>query len=308
MKTRILFVPLIVLLLFSCTQPDLPKVVSGEIERIENFESQFVTQRNIDIWLPEGYDTKKKYPVLYMHDGQMLFDSSTTWNKQAWDIDDVASNLIAENQIRDFIVVGIWNGDTTRHYDYFPQKPFESLSSIQKDTVSSQLRKVNICKEEFEPLSDNYLQFIVKELKPHIDKTYSVHSDRNNTYIMGSSMGGLISMYAICEYPEVFGKAACLSTHWIGTFTDKNNPVPKSFLSYLTTHLPNPKTHSIYFDCGDQTLDKYYPDLQVKVDSILISKVYTDQNWTTGYHPGEDHSEIAWNKRLHLPLQFLLSK
>ena len=66
----------------------LPQTVSGTVYRIDSFPSKFVTARNVDVWLPEGYSAKKSYAVLYMHDGQMLFDSSTTWNKKAWDIDD----------------------------------------------------------------------------------------------------------------------------------------------------------------------------------------------------------------------------
>ena len=77
----------------------------------------------MEVWLPEGYSTNKKYAVLYMHDGQMLYDANTSWNKQSWDVDDVATKLMHEGKVKDFIVVGIWNGGKTRHSDYFPQKP-----------------------------------------------------------------------------------------------------------------------------------------------------------------------------------------
>ena len=93
---------------------------------------------------------------------------------------------------------------------------------------------------EFTPSSDNYLKFIVEELKPFIDSTYSTLIDKENTFIAGSSMGGLISMYAVCEYPNVFGGAACLSTHWPGTFEVENNPIPEIFYNYLTNNLPKP--------------------------------------------------------------------
>lgn len=285
----------------------LPKVTSGKLVRIENFQSDYVTQRNIDIWIPNGYDGKKKFAVLYMHDGQALYDSTTTWNHQAWDVDDVAETLLADGKIENFIVVGIWNSGQTRHQDYFPQKPFEDLSKTEKDTVTAQLQAAGRTKESFKPQSDNYLRFIVDELKPFIDKTYSVYTNQKNTYIAGSSMGGLISLYAICEYPKVFGGAACLSTHWVGTFTMENNPVPNAFINYLHENLPAPKNHKIYFDCGDQTLDAFYPSIQRKVDDLMVAKGYTEKNWITKYFPGEDHSESAWQKRLHIPLQFLLN-
>lgn len=295
------------LILTAKAQSSLPKVVHGKIERIENFESKYITPRNVDIWMPEGYSPSQKYSVLYMHDGQMLFDPESSWNKQAWNVDDVASKLFESHKIEKFIVVGIWNGGETRHSDYFPQKPFELLSNSQRDTVNAQLKSSHVpITNTFRPQSDNYLKFIVKELKPYIDKTYSVYSDKENTYVMGSSMGGLISMYAICEYPKVFGGAACLSTHWPGTFTLDNNPIPDAFITYLNKNLPNPKSHKIYFDCGDETLDKLYPEIQKKVDQLMVEKGYNEDNWITKYFPGENHSENAWSKRLHIPLGFLL--
>ncbi len=178
-------------------QNSLPQVVRGKIERIEKFQSKYVTSRNIDIWLPEGYSDSTKYAVLYMHDGQMLYDPTQSWNKQAWDIDDVASELLLKKEVNNFIVVGMWNGGQTRHQDYFPQKPFEQLTPTEKDTVIAQLQRAGRTKEVFQPQSDKYLQFIVKELKPFIDRKYSVYTNRENTFIAGSSMGGLISLYAI---------------------------------------------------------------------------------------------------------------
>lgn len=306
MKHKITFI----ILLLSAqikAQTNLPQVVNGKIDRIDKFTSKYVTPRNIDIWLPSGYSDSTKYAVLYMHDGQMLYDPNITWNKQAWEIDDVASVLLSKNKVRKFIVVGIWNGGQTRHQDYFPQKPYESLQQIQKDTISAQLQRAGRTTGLFQPKSDSYLKFIVEELKPYIDNKYSVYTDSENTFIAGSSMGGLISLYAICEYPQVFGGAACLSTHWVGTFMLDNNPFPNSMLNYLSNNLPNPKNHKLYFDCGDQTLDALYPLIQNRVDSIMNQKGYNSQNWLTRYFPGENHSEKAWGKRLSIPLEFLLS-
>ena len=309
MKKSIITTIVLSFILSVKAQNTLPKVVHGKIERIENFESKYITSRNVDIWMPEGYSQSKKYSVLYMHDGQMLFDPESSWNKQAWNVDDVASKLFQSNEIKKFIVVGVWNGGETRHSDYFPQKPFEFLLNSQRDTINAQLKRSHVpIKKTFCPQSNNYLKFIVEELKPYIDKTYSVYSDKENTYVMGSSMGGLISMYAICEYPKVFGGAACLSTHWPGTFTLDNNPIPDAFIKYLNKNLPNPKSHKIYFDCGDETLDKLYPEIQKKVDQLMVEKGYNENNWITKFFPGENHSENAWNKRLNIPLGFLFKK
>lgn len=285
-----------------------PAIAAGRIQRHENFASQFVTARNVDVWLPGNYSDKKKYDVLYMHDGQMLFDSNSTWNHQAWEVDNAVTKLHKEGKIQDLIVVGVWNGGSTRHTDYFPQRPYENLSPAEKDTVTAQLQRAGRTNEIFKPVSDNYLKFLVQELKPFIDSTYSTLTKKENTFIMGSSMGGLISMYAICEYPGLFGGAACLSTHWPGTFTLDNNPMPDAFINYLESHLPKPASNKIYFDCGDQTLDALYPGIQKQVDAVMKAKGFTAKNWMTKYFPGEDHSEKAWRKRLDIPLIFLLGK
>ena len=291
---------------FLMTKVTPQKPVYGKIDLYENFPSKFISERNVEVWLPESYNLKKRYAVLYMHDGQMLFDAATTWNHQSWDVDDVASKLLKESRIQDIIVVGINNSGKTRHEDYFPQKPFESLTQEQKDVVSQKLNENGKTNTVFKPNSDNYLKFMVTELKPFIDKHYPVYKDRDHTFIAGSSMGGLISMYAICEYPDIFGGAACLSTHWPGIFTVENNPIPEAFITYLRTNLPNPIHHKFYYDYGDKTLDALYPPLQKKVDEVMKAKGYSDKNWITKFYPGQDHSEKSWNSRLNIPLEFLL--
>ncbi|MBX7124640.1 MAG: esterase family protein [Cyclobacteriaceae bacterium] len=297
---------LLFLVTLTQAQDPLPQVVSGRIERIANFQSRYVTARNVDVWLPEGYSSGKRYSVLYMHDGQMLFDSTVTWNKQSWDVDELAARLMKSAQVPGFIVVGVWNGGATRFPDYFPQRPFEMLTKTERDTLVASLQKMGRTQEVFQPKSDDYLRFLVEELKPYIDMTYAVHKDASHTFVAGSSMGGLISMYAICEYPKVFGGAACLSTHWPGSFSLNNNPVPDAFVNYLRKHLPKPASHRIYFDCGDQTLDALYPAIQRRADEVMREAGFTEANWITRYFPGADHSERAWKRRLEIPLLFLL--
>lgn len=289
------------------SQQPVFEVTAGTIIHYNAFPSSHVPARNIEVWLPPGYDPEKRYPVLYMHDGQMLFDAQKTWNKQEWGVDEVISTMIANESIPPLIVVGIWNISENRHSEYFPQKPFESLDPETQDSLINKVRR-NEQTDLFikMPYADRYLLFITKELKPFIDKTYPTLSQREHTFIAGSSMGGLISMYAICEYPETFGGAACLSTHWPGVFQLDNNPIPQAFLDYLKTHLPAPETHKLYFDHGTATLDALYGDIQAKANTIITAGGYNDENFMTLVFPGEDHSENAWNKRLGQPLMFLL--
>jgi len=282
-------------------QTSIPAVSSGKITRINNFPSKYVTPRNVDIWLPENFNPNKKYAVLYMHDGQMLFDGSINWNNSEWKVDESYTELSKKIKLKNCIVVGLWNTGATRHSEYFPQKAFESLS---KELQNQTLEKYFLGKVQ----SDNYLKFIVEEVKPFIDKNYPTLKNRENTYIAGSSMGGLISMYAICEYPEVFGGAACLSTHWIGITDLLNDEIPNAFENYLRQKLPNPKTHKIYFDFGTEGLDSHYEKHQNKVDQIMKVKGFDKNNWTTKKFESADHSENAWSKRFSIPLEFLLKK
>lgn len=281
---------------------------SGQIKRIDSFPSKYVRRRTVDVWLPDSYNSENTYAVLYMHDGQMLFDSTQTWNKQEWKVDEIVASLMAQNKIKNTIVVAIWNHADIRHSDYFPKKPFESLGEKFKDSI------INNVKRGTEPIfteeinSDNYLKFIVDELKPIIDANFSTLKGPDNTVVLGSSMGGLISMYAINEYPKVFGAAGCLSTHWIGVWTSENNPIPEAFFSYMSQKLPAPETHKLYFDYGTETLDASYIPYQYRVDEVLQAKGYTELNYRNVKFEGANHSENSWNKRLAVPLEFLLKK
>jgi len=281
---------------------------AGIIHRIDSFPTKFIVPRTVDVWLPSNYSKDKKYSVLYMHDGQMLFDASSTWNKQEWMVDEVVSKLNAENKIEDMIVVAIWNIPTIRHADLFPKKPLQQLSKDKIEFIYVEAQKLNYNLKIEDINSDNYLKFIVKELKPYIDKKYSVYKDAKHTGIMGSSMGGLISMYAICEYPKVFGKAACLSTHWVGFRDFENNPIPESFFAYMEKNLPNPKDHKIYFDYGTETLDASYLKYEYRVDEVLQSKGYTTENYKNLKFEGENHSEASWQKRINIPIEFMFGK
>ena len=283
------------------------KLSSGIIKRIDSFPSKFVRPRTVDIWLPENYSENKKHAVLYMHDGQMLFDAETTWNKQEWKVDEIIGGLISEGKIKNTIVVAIWNHADIRHQNYYPQKPFEKLPKKFRDSIAT-ISEKQYGSDFKSPNSDNYLKFIVKEVKPFIDANFSVHTNSENTFISGSSMGGLISMYALCEYPTIFGGAACLSTHWPGIMPNKENPMPESFFKYLEQNLPTSKTHIIYFDYGTATLDKFYLPYQHRVDEVLKLKDFDETNSRNLKFEGHDHSENSWNQRFHIPVEFLLKK
>jgi len=258
------------------------------------FPSLFVAPRDIEVFVPAGYTKKKKYNVLYMHDGKNVFNPETSTHKIDWGIDETMRKLFDDNSIKETIVVAIWSHPEYRYSEYMPQKP---LPEMKSDSI------IQGFNEEFgrAPYSDDYLKFLVTELKPFIDTTYSTKRGKNNTFIMGSSMGGLISAYAICEYPDIFGGAGCISTHW---------PILDGiFIKYLETNLPKASSHKIYFDFGTETLDAEYEPYQKKVDSIMMQNGYiTEKNWMTLKFEGAAHDEKCWRERAHIPIQFLLNQ
>ncbi|MCB9081313.1 MAG: alpha/beta hydrolase [Lewinellaceae bacterium] len=279
---------------------NLPSVSAGKIIRIENFQSKYVDARHIDVWLPDDYSTDKKYAVVYMHDGQMLFDSTITWNKQEWGVDETFSTMLKEQKIRDCIVVGIWNNGKYRASEFIPEK---FLPSMEPDFRNQFIREVL----ENKPQSDRYLRFMVRELKPYIDTHFSTFPSRENTFIMGSSRGGLISMYAICEYPDVFGGAAGLSCAYIGI--DKpNTEITLAGFNYFNKKIPSGTDHKIYNDCGTIEMDSLYGVYQQYMDVLWLTKGYTARNYQSFIFEKTGHNERDWSRRLYIPVAFLLKE
>jgi enterochelin esterase-like enzyme len=298
MKTLLTTLLLMLVVFSCCAQP------KGKTDKIDGFKSKFVQARNIEIWLPAEYSAnpKKTYPVLYMQDGQNVFNPATSIHKIAWEADATAEKLTAINRIEPVIIVAIWNTDE-RFMEYFPEKAAQNFTKNDSEVFAKATKQVNPKGSDF--LGDEYLKFITQELKPYIDKKYRTKTDAANTAICGSSMGALISLYALCEYPDVFGEAACLSTHW-PLMPDNTHPsASEAFKKYLYEKLPSPENHRIYFDYGTKTMDQYYEPHQKTVDGIMKSKGYTDANWLTKKFEGEAHVEKAWQDRFHEVLIFL---
>lgn len=276
----------------------IPAVSAGRVERLADFPSRHVDARHVDVWLPPGYSAGQRYDVLYMHDGQMLFDSSSTWNKQAWAVDVVLARLIAQGSVRPTIVVGIWNNGKFRHSEYFPQKFLASVSPDFRHRFEAEYLMNK-------PQADAYLRFMVEELKPAIDSRFSTRPGPDSTFVMGSSMGGAISMYAISEYPQIFGAAAGLSLAWVG-MGKANTELPLAAFNYLRDHLAPPAGHRLYMDHGDQDMDVWFANYQAFIDEIVRDQGYTSVNSMSRVFGGTGHNELAWSARLDIPLLFLL--
>lgn len=282
----------------------LPAVAAGNLVRLPDFPSAHVPARPVDVWLPDSYDGTRPHAVLYMLDGQMLFDGAQTWNGQEWRVDETATELIQAGAVRPFIVVAIHNIGAGRQSEYFPEQPFLSLSQDARAGFYRQRRGSGEVFLAAPVYSDALLRFVVTELKPYIDKHYRVLGDRANTFMAGSSMGGLLSWYALAQYPAVFGGVAAMSTHWLGGAVDDGVAFP-AFLKAVNTLPAN--SAKLYFDYGDATLDQYYPKYQQQVDKLLRERGWRREHWRTHFAKGADHTENAWAARLSQPLTFLLA-
>jgi enterochelin esterase-like enzyme len=277
----------------------MPAVDVGRLERIAMMPSRHVAPRHVDVWLPPGYAPDKPHAVLLMHDGQMLFDATTTWNRQAWNVHQAAAPLIAQGRVRPFIVAGVWNTGPTRFAEYFPQG---FVPHVPAGPARELLMQRGL---QGRPLADAYLRFLVDELLPALDARYTTVRGPEGRFVAGSSMGGLISVYALCEYPQVFGGAAALSTHWIGGY-ERNTEIPDAALAYLQQRLPAPGRHRLWMDRGTTELDAQYDIAQGRVNTLMRDKGFGPPTFVSRVFEGDGHNERAWARRLAQPLQHLL--
>ena len=296
------------LLLLVAAPVSAQKVSAGRIVDLGIVQSKYADPRKVVVWLPHSYRPGgPRHAVLYMHDGQNLFDKATAGYGMEWEIDETLDPLIREKKVRPTIVVGIWS-TPKRLREYVPSKAFAHLPPKYMEQVRGLYGG--------DPLSDGYLKFIVEELKPAIDKRFRVKTDRANTAIMGSSMGALISLYAIDEYPRLFGSAGMVSTHWPlllpangakSVSDEEYAAVAGAFERYLTPALPSPRNHRLYFDHGTETLDAIYARYQQRVDAVVAKRGYRQgANWISRNFPGQEHNETSWASRVEIPLRFLL--
>ena len=256
--------------------------------------------RKADIYLPPGYFSQKKqrYPVLYMQDGQNLFYPDSSIMGVSWGADTMLDMLIAEGKIPPCIVVGVWS-NYRRILEYMPNKGFDQFPDSTKQRF---LRSYK------EPEGDWYLEILVEDIKSFVDTEYRTRADAAHTFVGGSNSGAITALYALCEYPEVFGGAACMSTHWPISPRNLFPDAARALVNTMGAILPDPATHKVYFDYGSMGNDAYYEPYQKQMDSLMAAKGYKNpENWETREFPGASGYEIDWGARIQFPLEFLLS-
>ena len=275
MRQLILCFPL-VLMLGACSEPEQQNKVSTATAEVTVLDKAFVMpglnrSRQVRLYLPPLYGTSdKNYPVLYMHDGQNVFDNATAYAGE-WGVDETLNELAATGQL-ELIVVAIDNGGEQRMTELNPVDHAEFGKAEGKA----------------------YIEFIANTVKPYIDQHYRTLADVEHTGIMGSSMGGLISHYAILQFPQVFGKAGIFSpSYWAAG----------QQVSWFENQ-PAAKDTRLYFYMGGKEGDSMVPDVERVYQAVLTKGHATEQ---TKYHlvADADHNEAAWRNEFKTAVVWL---
>jgi len=236
-------------------------------------ESFYIPQldrnRRVWIYLPESYNTKKKYPVLYMHDGQNVFDEATSAYGE-WGVDESLDTLGAQH--KEIIVVAIDNGGDKRLNEYSPY----DMEQYGKGE------------------GDQYVEFLVQTLKPYIDRHYHTKKDEKNTFIAGSSMGGLISFYAILKYPKVFGGAGVFSpSFWL---------TPQ--LKHINPEQAKKVKGKIYFYAGREESEHMVSDMLNVFEQM---RQHSKAKMKTVIRAEGKHNEPSWRKEFPLFYKWIVN-
>jgi predicted alpha/beta superfamily hydrolase len=263
------------------------KNIKGVIKRHKFFSKTLGNKRFIDVYLPPGYYERlyKSYPVLYMHDGNNLFDPKISFGGVSWDVDLTVEYLTENNLIEEIIVVGISNS-FDREYEYTWTPMYLDYDDIKQGGGG---RK--------------YSRFLVSELKPFIDNKYRTLPYRDTTAVMGSSLGAIISFYLGLYYPHVFSKVGMMSPSlWWGNgivYKHAKNLVPniQIWLDMGTKEYEG----EIYENEGIESTRKFR-------DVLLDIGFIEGENLAYFEHEGAEHNERSWAKRLHLPLMYFFGK
>lgn len=261
---------------------------------------------HVTVWLPPGYDKepKRRYPVLYMHDGQNVFFPKRSNFNKVWAADKAALKLINSRKVAPFMIVAVDHPGPSRFLRYFPTR-----------VASAQLRQGTEGFAKGKLGGDEYLSFLGDTLKPVIDARYRTRPQPRYTAVAGSSMGGLISLYALTERADIFGRAAAISTHspLIDPPLLEKQPmmaagIKADWTRYLSTRLGAPQGRKLWMDHGTETLDAYYAPYQAVLDNGVANAGWKrGKDFESRVFKGTAHEENAWAARLPEVLGWLLS-
>jgi predicted alpha/beta superfamily hydrolase len=253
--------------------------LTGDIRVHEGFHSRYLdNDRTVLVYLPPDYDpaTTDRYPVLYLHDGQNVFDQATSFGDE-WRVDETAQELIIAGRIEPIIVVGVYNTDH-RVDEYTPTPSADGKSGGH---------------------ADDYGRMLIEELKPFIDETYKTFPDALNTAIGGSSLGGLLTMHLGLRYPMAFGKLMVLSP---SVWWD-NRVILREVEA-----IPSKRAQRIWLDAGVREGERVIGGSRLLRDALVAKGwvIEDDLMYLEAEH-GE-HNERSWAARVGQVLEFLFPK
>ena len=251
--------------------------LTGDIRRHESFHSDHLEHdRTILVYLPPDYDEKSaaRYPVLYLHDGQNVFDRATSFGEE-WQVDETAEALIRAGRIEPVIVVGIYNTGRHRLDEYTP--------TLREDIGGG-------------GHADDYGRMLVMELKPFIDRTYKTLPGMENTAMGGSSLGGLLTMHLGLRYATVFGKLAVISP---SIWWDER------VILREVEALPKKLPERIWLDAGTAEGPEVIPDARALRDALVAKGWVLDVDLKYLEAEGARHDERSWSARVSTVLEFL---
>jgi predicted alpha/beta superfamily hydrolase len=268
---------------FNEPAPPIQPVRTGTLETHPGFKSRFLGPRDVIVYLPPGYEKPaRRYPVLYMHDGQNIFDSSSAGME--WQMDEIAQRLISSGQIEPVIIVGVYNTDD-RVFEYTP-------TTVERKQPDGSPIKLG-------GKADLYGRLLIEELKPFIDRTYRTLPDASHTGLGGASLGGLVSLYLGLKHPDVFGNLLAVSPtvqwddHWI---------------LKTVSALPAKTNQRIWVDMGSREGDVALGAVRRLREALLAKgwKLGADLHYWE--QEGAAHDEIAWAGRVEPMLRFIYGK
>ncbi|WP_086733734.1 alpha/beta hydrolase [Erythrobacter colymbi] len=280
---------------------------TGRFLEYERIAAEGLPDQRLSIWLPPGYDASdRRYPVLYMHDGHNLFDLKNSNFNKIWAADTAMLAAVASGKVEPHIIIGIWAPGPDRYRQYLPRSAYDAAPPAvraQMDAMSNGGAVV----------SDRYLAWIAGPLKSWVDASFRTRPGRDDTAIVGSSMGGLMSCYALLERPEVFGRAGCVSSHWPAVdprvVAGEDSGVKQMWDAWFAARLGKPDGRRVWMDHGTATLDQFYAPYQQVVDARFTAAGWQKgRDWESKVYEGAEHEENAWAARLPEIFGWLLAK
>lgn len=279
----------------------------GRLLEYEHVSAAGLPEQRLTIWLPPGYDAgETRYPVLYMHDGHNLFDVTKSNFNKIWAADKAMLAATASGQVEPHIIIGIWAPGEDRYRQYLPRSIYDAANpALRKQMDRMAQGKVVV--------SDRYLDWIAGPLKAWVDASFRTRSGRDDTAIIGSSMGGIMSCYAIVERADVFGRAGCVSSHWPAVdpreVSTDSTSVGGLWDAWFAAKLGTPDGRRIWMDHGTATLDAFYAPYQQVIDARFAKAGWQKgRDFESKVYEGAEHEENAWAARLPEIFGWLLAK